>query len=128
MSKLVDDYGNRKICTTTFEYDSEGKMSKVVETYKGGEDDGHMVTKKFKKEGTKLIATWDTNDENWDTTYTYTKYENKTKQNKTNNDFNWQLIQVWEYDFVETSYLEVKSKNFIASTTTCMEKKNTFLE
>ena len=52
----------------------------------------------------------------------------KTKQNKTNNDFNWQLIQVWEYDFVETSYLEVKSKNFIASTTTCMEKKNTFLE
>ena len=47
---------------------------------------------------------------------------------KTNNDFNWQLIQVWEYDFVETSYLEVKSKNFIASTTTCMEKKNTFLE
>ena len=58
-------------------------MSKVVETYKGGEDDGHMVTKKFKKEGTKLIATWDTNDENWDTTYTYTKYENKTKQNKT---------------------------------------------
>ena len=83
MSKLVDDYGNGKICTTTFEYDSEGKMSKVVETYKGGEDDGHMVTKKFKKEGTKLIATWDTNDENWDTTYTYTKYENKTKQNKT---------------------------------------------
>ena len=49
---------------------------------KDGEDDGHMVTKKFKKEGTKLIATWDTNDENWDTTYTYTKYENKTKQNK----------------------------------------------
>ena len=117
MSKLVDDYGNGETCITTFEYDSDGMLCKVVETYKGGEDDGHMVTKKFLIVGTKLIATWDTNDENWDTTYTYTKYENKTKQNKTNNDFNWQLIQVWEYDFVETSYFGVKSKNLIASVT-----------
>lgn len=36
---------------------------------------------------------------------------------KTNYDFNWQLIQVWEYDFVETSYFGVKSKNLIASVT-----------
>lgn len=174
VSKLVDDYGNGETCTTTFEYDSEGKMTKVVETYKGGEDDGRVITTKFKKEGTKLVATWGTNDENGDesctfecelndkglvtkavgvgsekyesidynennqlvsttgskfsckwlngnitslenygtTTYTYTEYENKT-----NYDFNWQLIQVWEYDFVETSYFGVKSKNLIASVT-----------
>ncbi|WP_099290489.1 hypothetical protein [Butyricimonas sp. Marseille-P3923] len=172
VSKLIDDYGDGETCTTTFEYDSEGKMTKVVETYKGGEDDGRVITTRFKKEGNKLVATWDTNDEDWDEsrvfecelndkelvtkaigvgaeeyesidytennqlisttgskfsckwlngnitslecygtrTYTYTDYENKS-----NYDFNWQLIQVWEYDFMETSYFGVKSKNLIAS-------------
>ena len=49
---------------------------------------------------------------NGETCITTSEYENKT-----NYDFNWQLIQVWEYDFVETSYFGVKSKNLIASVT-----------
>lgn len=172
VSKLVDDYGNGETCTTTFEYNSEGKMTKVVETYKGGEDDGDIVTTTFKKEGNKLTATYSNNysdkgetifecelndkgfvkkgicegscdyknitynekgqlieidddftfewlndniksfDSSYEGSpqYTYTDYENKS-----NYDFNWQLIPVWEYDFMETSYFGVKSKNLIAS-------------
>ncbi len=173
VSKIVTDYGDSEICTTTFEYDSEGKMTKVIETYKGGEDDGDIVTRTFKKEGTKFMATYTNNYSNKGETifngelndkgfvksgvcvgsveydnivydlnnrllyadndkfaltwvdenitvvdsendgrmsYTYTEYENKS-----NYDFNCQLMWIWEYDMYATSYFGVKSKNLIAT-------------
>ena len=42
--------------------------------------------------------------------YTYTEYENKS-----NYDFNCQLMWIWEYDMYATSYFGVKSKNLIAT-------------